>query len=129
MRDFITDILPGVNPSFPAYRAPAALPAALGAIIEQTVNAAIPGLTNLPNGRPQIVYSLANVGLVTSRGVEVEGAFRPRPEWLLATSYTRFDFTLVDVTPGLEPEAERTQEPRDLRCDVRAPPICCVVSP
>ena len=104
MRDFISDTLPGVNPAFPAYRAPAALPAALRAVIEQTVNTAIPGLTNLPNGRPQIVYSLGNVGLVTSRGLEAEGAFRLRPEWSLDASYTRFDFTLVESTPGLEPK-------------------------
>ena len=104
MRDFISDILPGINPSFPAYRAPGELPTTLRAVIEQTVNAAIPGLTNLPNGRPQIVYSLGNVGLVTSRGVEVEGAVKPRPEWSLDASYTWFDFTLIDAQPGLEPK-------------------------
>ena len=104
MRDFISDTLPGVNPAFPPYRAPAAFPAALRTVIEQTVNGSIPGLTNLPNGRPQIVYSLGNVGLVTSRGVEAEAAYRMRPEWSLETSYTRFDFTLVESTPGLEPK-------------------------
>ena len=31
---------PGINPTFPAYRAPAALPAAIRTVIEQTVNAA-----------------------------------------------------------------------------------------
>jgi len=104
MRDFISDTLPGVNPAFPAYRAPAALPAALRTVIEQTVNTAIPGLTNLPNGRPQVVYSLANVGLVTNWGVEAEAAYRPLPEWSIDTSYTRFDVTLVESTPGLEPK-------------------------
>lgn len=104
MRDFITDLFPGVNPSYAAYRAPAVLPAALRTVIEQTVNGAIPGLTNLPNGAPQIVYSLGNIGLVTSRGVEVEGLFRPRPAWSLEASYTRFDFSLADVRPGLEPK-------------------------
>ena len=73
-------------------------------VIEQTVNGAIPGLTNLPDGRPQIIYSNGNVGLVTSRGVEVEGAFRPQPEWALGASYTWFDFTLIDAQPGLEPK-------------------------
>jgi outer membrane receptor protein involved in Fe transport len=104
MRDFISDTLPGINPSFPPYRAPVGLPAPLRAAIEQTVNAVIPGLTNLPNGRPRIVYSLGNVGLVTSRGVEIDGLFRPRPDWSLDASYTRFDFTLVDANPGLEPK-------------------------
>ena len=104
MRDFISDIVPGINPSFPAYRAPANLPAAVRTIIEQSVNAAIPGLTNLPNGYPQIVYSLGNVGLVTSRGVEVEGVLRPRSDLSVDTSYTWFDFTIVEATPGLEPK-------------------------
>ena len=103
MRDFISDLTPGINPAYPAYQAPPSLPAASRAVIEQTVNALIPGLTNRPDGGPQIVYSYGNVGLVTSRGVEVEGAFRPRPEWSLEASYTRFDFTLVEAPPGLEP--------------------------
>lgn len=104
MRDFISDLLPGINPAYPAYQAPAALPVAVRALIEQTFNSAIPGLTNLPGGRPQIVYSNGNVGLVTTWGVEVEGSVRPRPEWTLDASYTWFDFTLVDATPGLEPK-------------------------
>jgi len=104
MRDFISDIVPGINPSFPPYRAPAELPGAVRAIIEKTVNGAIPGLTNLPNGYPQIVYSLGNVGLVTSRGVEVDGLVRPTAGWSVDASYTRFDFTIVEAEPGLEPK-------------------------
>jgi len=104
MRDFITDLSPGTNPGYPAYRAPSALPPAIRTVIEQTVNGLIPGLTNLPNGRPQVVYSYGNAGLVTTRGVEVEGAFRPRPGWSLNASYTKFDFTLVESQPGLEPK-------------------------
>jgi outer membrane receptor protein involved in Fe transport len=104
MRDFISDLSPGINPAYPAYQAPAALPPAIRAVIAQTVNGLIPGLTTLSNGRPQIVYSYGNVGLVTTRGVEVEGAFRPRPGWSLNASYTKFDFTLVESQPGLEPK-------------------------
>ena len=92
MRNFISDLTPGINPAYPPYQAPAELPPGLKAALEQSLNAAIPGLTNLPNGRPQIVYSNGNVGLVTSRGVEVESAFQPHPEWSLAMSYTSFDF-------------------------------------
>ena len=104
MRDFISDLLPGINPAYPAYHAPSAIAAPVRAIIEQTVNGAIPGLTNLPDGRPQVVYSNANFGLVTSRGVEVGGSFRPRQEWSFDASYTFFDFTLENATPGLEPK-------------------------
>jgi outer membrane receptor protein involved in Fe transport len=104
MRDFISDILPGINPAFPAYRAPSQLSPALQTAIEQTVNPLLPGLTNLPSGRPQIVYSLGNVGLVTSRGVEAEASFRLWRGWLLDTSYTWFGFTIVNAQPGLEPK-------------------------
>jgi outer membrane receptor protein involved in Fe transport len=104
MRDFISDLSPGINPAYPPYRAPATLPAEVRAVIEPTVNTLVPGLTNLPNGAPQIVYSSGNVGLVTSRGVEVEGTFQPLPEWSLDTSYTWFDFTLIEAQPGLEPK-------------------------
>jgi outer membrane receptor protein involved in Fe transport len=104
MRDFISDIVPGINPAYPPYSAPASVPAPLRTIIETTVNTAIPGLTNLPNGYPQIVYSLGNVGLVTSRGVELEGVVRPQREWSVDASYTRFDFTIVEAPPGLEPK-------------------------
>jgi outer membrane receptor protein involved in Fe transport len=104
MRDFITDIVPGVNPAYPPYQAPATLPAATRAILEQTVNSAIPGFSNLPNGNPQIVYSLGNVGLVTSRGLETGVDFRLGRGWSLDASYTRFDFTLVESQPGLEPK-------------------------
>ena len=104
MRDFISDLAPGINAAYPPYRAPSAIDAASRAIIEQTVNAALPGLTNLASGHPQIVYSNSNVGLVTSRGVELEVAVRPRPEWTIDGSSTWFDFTLIESVPGLEPK-------------------------
>ena len=104
MRDFISDLAPGINPAYPPYRAPAAIEADARAIIEATVNGALPGLTNLASGGPQIVFSNGNVGLVTSRGVELEAAVRVRPEWTIDGSYTWFDFTLIESVPGLEPK-------------------------
>ena len=35
---------------------------------------------------------------------EIAGAFQPRPAWTLDMTYTRFDFTLVEAQPGLEPK-------------------------
>jgi outer membrane receptor protein involved in Fe transport len=104
MRDFISDLAPGINAAYPPYRAPSAIDAASRAIIEQIVNAALPGLTNLASGQPQIVYSNSNVGLVTSRGVEIDAAVRPRPEWTIDGSYTWLDFTLLESETGLEPK-------------------------
>lgn len=104
MRDFISDLLPGINPAYPPYQAPASLPEPGRTLIEATLNAALPGLTNLADGRPRIVYSNANVGLVTSRGVEVEGQVRPRPDWMMHASYTWFDFTVIEAAPGVDPK-------------------------
>src|SRR5262249_52440040 len=80
------------------------LPGAIRTLIEQTVNPALPGLTNLPDGRPQIVYSTGNVGLVTSRGMEASAAIRLPAGFLVEGAYTLFDFTLVRSQPGLEPK-------------------------
>jgi outer membrane receptor protein involved in Fe transport len=104
MQDFITDLLPGINPAYPNYQAPATLPAEIRLAVEQTVNAAVPGLTNLPNGRPQIVYSNGNAGRVISRGLEADAMFQLLPEWAIDTSYTWFDFTMINPRVGLEPK-------------------------
>ena len=50
MRDFISDLLFGVNPAYPPYQAPAALPPASREIVEATLNGLVPGLTNAANG-------------------------------------------------------------------------------
>ena len=104
MRDFITDLSFGVNPRYPAYRAPAPLPAAVRAIVEQTVNNLVPGLTNRVDGGPQIVLSNGNTGRVESRGIEVSGGYRPVPGLWFDANYTWFDFTIKDHRPGAEPK-------------------------
>jgi len=103
MRDFITDILPGVNPAFPPYKAPAQLPDVSRAIVEQVVNKIL-GMTNLANGDPAIVYSLGNVGLVNTRGAEGDVGFNLGKGWSLDSSYTWFDFTLDESQPGFQPK-------------------------
>lgn len=105
VKNFISDLLPGVNPAFPAYRAPASLPAATRALVESTLIGIVgPALTNLPNGGAQVVLSNANVGDVRSRGVELGASIRPQDGWTIDASYTWFGFTTVNPQPGLEPK-------------------------
>lgn len=104
MADFISDLLFGINPAYPAYRAPATLPEPARAVIEQTVNGLVPGLTNRADGGPQIVLSNANTGRVHSRGLELSAGVRPLPALWLDANYAWFDFTLKNRRPGAEPQ-------------------------
>lgn len=102
MRDFISDLLPGINPAYPPYQAPSSLPPESAALVEATVNAAVPGLTNDRSGAPWLVLSNANTGRVTSRGLEVAVNHQPDARWLLNLTYAWFDFTVRDETPGVK---------------------------
>lgn len=100
MESFITDVLPGVNPRFGPYRAPSGLPPALRALIEGTLNQAVPGLTNGLGGAPELVLSLGNAGEVDSQGVELALSWAPASDWLLDFSYAWFDFEVTAAPPG-----------------------------
>jgi outer membrane receptor protein involved in Fe transport len=110
MRDFITDALPGVNPSVAPYMAPAALPPDVRAFVESSL-AAVPGLSNAPNGDPIVVLSFGNTGRVTSRGVELGAQVAATPHLTLDAGYDFFDFDIVEATPGtdIHPNAPRRQ--------------------
>ena len=104
MSDFISELLFGINPDYPAYRAPASVPAAARSLVENTLNGFVPGLTNRPDGGPQIVLSNANTGRVHSRGIEASVGVSPGEAVWLDASYTWFDFTIRDRRPGAEPQ-------------------------
>jgi len=104
MRDFISDLLPGINPQYPAYQAPASLSPAARAAVEHVLNETLPGLTNRADGGPQIVYSNNNTGRVRSRGVETSLEYRPTTRLGVDANYAWFGFTIVDHQPGAEPQ-------------------------
>jgi outer membrane receptor protein involved in Fe transport len=104
MRDFISDLLFGINPAYPPYQAPSSLPAPVRTLVETTVNGLLPGLTNRTDGGPQIILSNANTGRVHSRGLEASVGVSPVDGMWLDASYTWFDFTLKDKQPGAEPQ-------------------------
>ena len=122
LSNFVTDLLPGVNPAYPvylltdggtnipqtltnvdAYLAGQGLPAGhpLRAAIPQLrggyngLNGALVNtrlLATLPNGTRAIVVSYANAGKVTERGAELAIGYHLTDELRLEGSYTFFDF-------------------------------------
>ncbi len=106
LSNFVTDLLPGVNPNFLPWTAPAAVPDAFKATLEQTVRdqltaagepLAAAGLTRLADGSTAIVVSYTNAGEVTERGIEMSGGVLVSDEVQISGSYTFFDFD-VDAT-------------------------------
>jgi outer membrane receptor protein involved in Fe transport len=102
MKDFISGYLPGANPAYGPYRVPLALPPPYGDLIEATANAALPGLTNTADGRPQIVLSPGNSGKVNSQGLEASVDYFVGERWHFTGGYSWLNQKVVEVRPGAE---------------------------
>ncbi len=113
LTDFVTDFLPGVNPTYQPWTAPDAVPEAFRVTLEQTVRdqllavgqpLAAAGLTRLPNGTTAIAVSLTNAGKVKEYGAEVGLGVSVTPEIRLDGNYTLFNFDIdsTSVLPGDE---------------------------
>ncbi len=98
MNHFITDVLPGINPAYPPYVAPAALPPPVRSIVSGIIDSISPGFTNLPNGDPAIVLSIGNANYVDSQGVEFGIDRTIFDHWRIGANYSWFDFS-----PSLQP--------------------------
>jgi iron complex outermembrane receptor protein len=121
LSNFVTDLLPRVNPAFPAYAltdevdVPAELAALdarlalLGLPPEHQLRAPIPvllagygqldagtrsALSTLPDGSRAAVFSYTNAGRVTERGIEVGLGYQFTPEVRGDVSFTGFGFTV-----------------------------------
>ena len=104
LSDFVTDLLPGVNPDYPPYQVPAGLPPPVAAGINAFLRAALGGryvgLTTV-NGAPALVLSYANAGKVDTQGLEAAVNFYLTSHWLLDFNYGWFDFEVKEATvPG-----------------------------
>jgi iron complex outermembrane receptor protein len=96
LENFVTDLLPGVNPTFPIYQPPAALPAPLIAQINGALallGASRPGLTSL-NGQPTIVVSYANASRADTQGIELGLNYYLTDQWTFGFNYNWFDFEI-----------------------------------
>lgn len=103
--NFVTDLLPGVNPAFGRYAPPGVLPAQVQAIILAQLRANLPasvfaGLTNLPNGAPAVIFSYANAGEVDTQGVELAANYYLTNSWVLDFNYSWFDFDVKEQALG-----------------------------
>lgn len=96
LENFVTDLLPGVNPAFTTYQPPAGLPAPLIA----QINGALAllggnrvGLTTI-NGQPTLVVSYANASRADTQGVELGLNYYVTDQWTFGFNYNWFDFEI-----------------------------------
>lgn len=103
VENFVTDLLPGVNPEYTGYAPPSFLPAAVQAqilaVLRGGLGANFAGLTNL-NGQPTLVLSYANAGAVDTQGVDVGVNYYITGSWIADFSYSWFDFEVKERQLG-----------------------------
>ncbi|HEV8538993.1 MAG TPA: TonB-dependent receptor [Bacteroidota bacterium] len=99
--DFVTDLLPGVNPDY-AFNPPPGFPAGLADIARAN------GIY-YQNGRPQVVYSYTNAGKVDERGTEMGIIYYINDELHFDGTWTWYDFAVKEQQIGdiLLPNAPR----------------------
>ena len=104
LSDFVTDLLPGVNPEYPTYIVPPALPGPIQAGISAFLGAALGnrriGLTTV-NGAPALVLSYTNAGEVETRGGEIAFNYYINNNWILDFNYSHFDFEVKEGTQAV----------------------------
>ncbi len=107
LSDFVTDLLPGANPTFGAWTAPAAVPEAFRETLEQAVRdqllaagqpLAAFGLTRLENGVSAIVVSYANQGKADEYGFELGAGIQATDEVRFDANYTFFKFDVDEAS-------------------------------
>jgi iron complex outermembrane receptor protein len=104
MSDFVTNLLPGVNPIYSPYRVPAGVDPAVAAKILATLRAQLPttpiplftAMTNLADGSPAFVISSTNAGKVDTKGGEVSLNYYLSPRVSAGLNYSRFEFNVRD---------------------------------
>jgi len=106
LQNFVSDLLGGVNPAYPAYAPPAALPAQVRQLILSQLRNNLPPLlfaamTNLPDGRPAFVFSYTNFGKVDVQGVELGGELFLTPTLQLAAAYSWLDSQVKEAPAGM----------------------------
>jgi len=111
LRDFVTDLQPGVNPTYQPWTAPVQVPAPQRQPLEQAVRNALiqggaalaaAGLTRLQDGSTAVVLSRANAGDATETGVEIGVGAQILDRVLFEISYAWFDAEVDSTTlvPG-----------------------------
>ncbi|HEX7024595.1 MAG TPA: TonB-dependent receptor, partial [Gemmatimonadales bacterium] len=104
IRNFVTDLLPGVNPAFPFWTAPTAVPAPARQGLQDAVRNTLlgnpatatagRGLTRLENGATAIVVSYTNAGRVTQWGLEGGAGWQMTTKLRTDGTLTIFDYSV-----------------------------------
>jgi len=100
VRDFITDLLQGVNPAFPFGGAPAGLSDLIRHGSPANGIPAIPGLTVLPSGETIIALSYTNKGRVDERGIELGFNYYLNDYFLISANWSYFDYEIKNQQAG-----------------------------
>ncbi|HPF63130.1 MAG TPA: TonB-dependent receptor, partial [Gemmatimonadales bacterium] len=108
IKDFVADLLPGVNPAFGFWTAPEAVPAQFRAALEGAVKQnlapisalAAAGLTRTEDGNTAIVVTYTNEGDVDQKGVDIGLGIQLNNEFRLDGTYSYFDFTVNSKNAG-----------------------------
>jgi iron complex outermembrane receptor protein len=103
LKNFITDPLPGVNPSYGPYVPPSDLPpeiqAAVVAILQQNVPQRLFALmsNSLEDGSAIFAAaSITNAGKANSQGIELDLRYFLGKRWNVDFNYTWFDYTVKE---------------------------------
>jgi outer membrane receptor for ferrienterochelin and colicins len=106
LSEFVTDLLPGVNPAFIPYTVPTnnpQIPAPVQAAVTGFLRAALgnnyAGLTTV-GGRPTVVLSYANAGEVDTQGAELAFNYYVTNSWVVDFNYSFFDFDVKEQALG-----------------------------
>ncbi|HEX8616364.1 MAG TPA: TonB-dependent receptor [Thermoanaerobaculia bacterium] len=103
LSNFVTDLLPGVNPSFAQYQVPGSVPSPFVTPLTNFLKAALQsryvGLTTV-DGAPALVVSYANAGEVDTRGAEFAVNYYVTNNWLVDFNYAWFDFDVKQQRAG-----------------------------
>ncbi len=114
LKNFVTDLLPGVNTAFTPYTVPGTVPGPVAAGINGFLTAALganrAGLTTV-NGNPALVFSYTNAGEVDTQGGEIAINYYLTNNWLIDANFSLFDFEVKSSQVGdqLLPNAPETK--------------------
>ena len=106
VENFVTDLLPFVNPAFGPYAPPEELSPLAQAFVLGALTANLPPqaraiLSNFPDGQPVFAAaSYTNAGEVDTRGVELGVSWEPFDRWVLDANYSWFDFEVRSQQVG-----------------------------
>jgi len=103
LKNFVTDLLPGVNPTYPTYVVPGNLgpqaQAGVTAFLAAALGPRRVGVSTV-NGAPALVLSYANAGEVDTQGGEIAINYYLTNNWVLDFNYSKFDFDVKSAALG-----------------------------